>query len=199
MRPIFSPTDFVQMKGRGTRKYSFSGVEKTQFKLFDFFRICEYFENDFDYSQSLALPSEKQKPKNDDDGKDVVYNVPSILISNVKDNVKTSEYIAVPEEGMRIDREFWGTVEDECDKYISIYKPSGEIAYLVKNFIKSYISDSHFRDIIEQRKFAELNTYTGFSFNDYKSLGDLKAELPKYIKENFELNKCMEQYAKFRN
>jgi type I restriction enzyme, R subunit len=24
MRPIFSPTDFIQMKGRGTRKYTFS-------------------------------------------------------------------------------------------------------------------------------------------------------------------------------
>jgi len=199
MRPIFSPTDFVQMKGRGTRKYSFSGVEKTQFKLFDFFRICEYFENDFNYSQSLTLPSEKSKPKTGDDGKDVVYTVPEILISSAKDNVKTSKYIAVPEEGMRIDREFWGTVEDECDKYISIYKPSGEIAYLIRNFIKSYTSDLRFRDIIEQKKFAELNTYTGFSFNDYKSLGDLKTELPEYIKGNSALNKCMEEYARFRN
>jgi len=192
MRPIFSPTDFVQMKGRGTRKYSFSGVEKTQFKLFDFFRICEYFENDFDYNQSLTLPSEKSKPKTGNEGKDVVYTVPEILISSAKDNVKTSKYIVVPEEGMRIDREFWGTAEeDEWGKYISIYKPSGEIAYLVKKFIESYVSDQRFRDIIEQGKFAELNTYTGFSFNDYKSLGDLKTELPKYIKENLVFSKSL--------
>ena len=28
MRPVFSPTDFIQMKGRGTRKYTFSYVQK---------------------------------------------------------------------------------------------------------------------------------------------------------------------------
>jgi hypothetical protein len=105
----------------------------------------------------------------------------------------------VPEEGMRIDREFWGTVEDECDKYISIYKPSGEIAYLARNFINSYVSNLRFRDIIDQKKFAELNTYTGFSLSDYKSLGDLKTEILEYIKENSALNKCMERYAGFRN
>ncbi len=56
-RPIFSPTDFVQVKGRGTRRHSFldqlfdpsvaenvGEPEKTAFKLFDFFANCEYFE-----------------------------------------------------------------------------------------------------------------------------------------------------------
>src|SRR2546428_12405212 len=54
MRPIFSPTDFVQIKGRGTRKYTFAHkqkedgqfeeakVNKDKFKLFDFFANCEY-------------------------------------------------------------------------------------------------------------------------------------------------------------
>ena len=28
LRPIFSPTDFIQIKGRGTRKYIFRYVEK---------------------------------------------------------------------------------------------------------------------------------------------------------------------------
>ena len=68
-RPIFSPTDFVQIKGRGTRKHSFLdhlrgrgadlGVEepeKTTFKLFDFFGNCEYFETEFNYDQVLTLP-----------------------------------------------------------------------------------------------------------------------------------------------
>ena len=50
-RPIFSPTDFIQIKGRGTRKHDFPELlfdeelkdtvtesQKTAFKLFDFFR-----------------------------------------------------------------------------------------------------------------------------------------------------------------
>ena len=53
LRPIFSPTDFIQIKGRGTRKHDFifkernSGQEivhkhpKETFKLFDFFGNCE--------------------------------------------------------------------------------------------------------------------------------------------------------------
>ena len=46
MRPVFSPSDFVQIKGRGTRKYLFEyedlptveqfAAEKTTFKFFDF-------------------------------------------------------------------------------------------------------------------------------------------------------------------
>jgi len=72
MRPIFSPSDFVQIKGRGTRKHDFleqlfdkqlkaellagGKREKTQFKLFDFFANCEYFEEKFNYDEVLKLP-----------------------------------------------------------------------------------------------------------------------------------------------
>ncbi len=70
-RPVFSPTEFVQIKGRGTRKHDFaeqlsdtrlkeelnpSQQKKTAFKLFDFFGNCEYFEQEFDYDQVLQLP-----------------------------------------------------------------------------------------------------------------------------------------------
>ena len=53
LRPVFSPTDFVQMKGRGTRKFTFKykdedgetqRVIKDKFKFFDFFANFEYFE-----------------------------------------------------------------------------------------------------------------------------------------------------------
>lgn len=78
-RPIFSPTDFIQIKGRGTRRHNFlidlhdqdlkatvKQPEKTAFKLFDFFANCEYFEKDFKYDEVLALP----KPKNENGGGD---------------------------------------------------------------------------------------------------------------------------------
>ena len=65
-RPIFSPTDFVQIKGRGTRTHDFrdqiidvsaadvAQPKKTAFKLFDFFANCEYFETEFNYDEILA-------------------------------------------------------------------------------------------------------------------------------------------------
>ena len=63
-RPIFSPTDFIQIKGRGTRLFTFKHgegegtrtVKKDAFALFDFFANCEFFEEDFDYDQKLKLP-----------------------------------------------------------------------------------------------------------------------------------------------
>ncbi len=68
-RPIFSPTDFIQIKGRGTRRHSFldqlldndlkdaaARPHKTTFKLFDFFGNCEYFEAEFNYDEVLKLP-----------------------------------------------------------------------------------------------------------------------------------------------
>jgi len=69
MRPVFSPSDFVQIKGRGTRKHDFreqlqdetlksqvASPHKLAYKLFDFFATCEYFEDKFDYDEVLKLP-----------------------------------------------------------------------------------------------------------------------------------------------
>lgn len=73
MRPIFSPQDFVQIKGRGTRKHVFTyaplidgqvvrrQVEKEAFYLFDFFANCEYFEDKYPYDEVLDLPKLKEQ------------------------------------------------------------------------------------------------------------------------------------------
>ena len=73
LRPIFSPTDFIQIKGRGTRKFEFSyknkiagetqehKYEKDTFKLFDFFGNCEYFEEKFNYDEVIELPKSTEK------------------------------------------------------------------------------------------------------------------------------------------
>lgn len=71
MRPVMSPSEFIQMKGRGTRKCDFSegwiseqeidrsiDPNKKVFYLFDFFANYEYFEKDFDYGEIVKLPTE---------------------------------------------------------------------------------------------------------------------------------------------
>jgi type I restriction enzyme R subunit len=70
-RPIFSPTEFIQMKGRGTRLFDFKECwidkeqipktvdsMKTSFKLFDYFKNYQYFEEEFNYDEVLKLPAE---------------------------------------------------------------------------------------------------------------------------------------------
>jgi len=112
MRPIFSPTEFIQIKGRGTRKYTFSfkdmnnddiTVEKDKYKIFDFFANYEYFEEKYDYGQVIKLSSISVKlsptpPSPPPDGIGYTY---------VPDPLRTINEKPVGYEGMRIDREFF--------------------------------------------------------------------------------------------
>ncbi|MFA6008184.1 MAG: DEAD/DEAH box helicase family protein [Candidatus Shapirobacteria bacterium] len=123
-RPIFSPTDFIQIKGRGTRKHNFleqlfdpalaeavREPEKRSFKLFDFFANCEYFEEKFDYDEVLKLPALKTKQKHKGD-----ETPPSELIGlythSGEDILATIEERKVGFEGMKIDRMFFERFED---------------------------------------------------------------------------------------
>lgn len=67
MRPIFSPTEYIQIKGRGTRRFTFrighTVYEKDRFFLLDYCAVAEYFEEKYDYSLPLKLPPEKREPK----------------------------------------------------------------------------------------------------------------------------------------
>jgi type I restriction enzyme R subunit len=59
MRPIFSPTEYIQIKGRGTRLFTFkignTEYEKKNFFLLDFCAVAEYFEEQYDYTLPLKL------------------------------------------------------------------------------------------------------------------------------------------------
>ncbi len=116
-RPIFSPTDFVQIKGRGTRKHDFKdGIienrdayhgkhsEKTTFKLFDFFGNCEFFEEEFDYDQVLELPAIRRgSDAGDDQGSDS-DSYPIGYEHLGTDRLATLQEEIVGFEGMKVDR-----------------------------------------------------------------------------------------------
>ena len=115
-RPIFSPTDFVQIKGRGTRRHSFleqlfdssiadsvAQSEKTGFKLFDFFANCEYFETEFNYDEAIMLP--RLVPSDGENGEGAQ---PTKLVYGYehlgKDILATIKEETVGYGGMKIDR-----------------------------------------------------------------------------------------------
>jgi len=123
-RPIFSPTDFIQIKGRGTRKHNFleqlfdesirEGVtqpQKKAFKLFDFFANCEYFEEEFNYDEVLKLPRPQGKGRADGGGTGpvVVGGAYEHLGADILATIK-EETIGL--EGMKIDRMFFEKFED---------------------------------------------------------------------------------------
>jgi type I restriction enzyme R subunit len=127
-RPIFSPTDFIQIKGRGTRKHDFreqlfdealkesvTAPRKTAFKLFDFFATCEYFEEKFNYDQVLKLPPRQSAAKIVDGSEDGEGPVaPTGGYEYLGDDLLTDFKVEkVGAEGMRIDREFYAKFEDK--------------------------------------------------------------------------------------
>lgn len=127
-RPIFSPTDFIQIKGRGTRKHDFreqlfdeaireavKEPKKKAFKLFDYFANCEYFEEKFKYDDVLKLPK-PQGPVGPGGGgggggiRGRTYEHLGVdILSTVQEEV-------VGLTGMKIDRMFYQTFEDKIRK-----------------------------------------------------------------------------------
>ena len=123
-RPIFSPTDFIQIKGRGTRKHDFRELlfdealkesvkapTKTAFKLFDFFANCEYFEEKYNYDQVLKLPKPRAQGDEGDggDGPVVTGGTYEHLGEDILASIKEE---AIGFDGMKIDRMFYEKFED---------------------------------------------------------------------------------------
>jgi type I restriction enzyme R subunit len=108
-----SPTDFIQIKGRGTRLFTFKHqdgeneqIDKDGFGLFDFFANCEYFEEDFDYDQKLIPPREPAPPGPNGGGGGAGVRIDS-LTNTSPDPIRTIEDQTVGKWGMRIDREMY--------------------------------------------------------------------------------------------
>ena len=59
-RPIFSPSEYIQIKGRGTRLFEFihdgKSYNKDTFHLLDYCGVASYFEDKYDYSEPLNVP-----------------------------------------------------------------------------------------------------------------------------------------------
>jgi len=277
MRPIFSPTDFIQIKGRGTRKFNFANKEvlkdkslieniseenlqKSRFKLFDFFANCEYFEEKFNYDEVLKLPPKgtsteggggggyvvdeydstrhdplktftvneiglegmkidrmyfekfEDKVKEDDKIKELVKQkdfdaIEQYIISQIFDKPEEYYNISKLRNAIKIDRrlslreiieKIFGFIpyfkskdellDEEFEKFDSRYLPPEEYFTFARDYFKSYITDSEFRDIIENRKYALLNTNpNGDVFR--KLPPELRFAIPEYIKDNVSLNK----------
>lgn len=276
MRPIFSPTDFVQIKGRGTRKHNFSrdiinkelkedfkDCQKKEYKLFDFFANCEYFEEKFNYDAVLELPARSTKIGGDEGPEIKTYETQD------PDKILTIHEQIIGLEGMRVDRMFfqkfenevkdnqllqeniragnWDLVlnyinneilnkpsefytieklrkaanvdrrlslreiiekiygiipyfkskdellEEEFEKFISDYKPEEkDDVVALKYFFKAYVVDNKVRDIIEKKKYTELNVNPTFNINDYKAVNkEWRDIIPNYVKDYVSINQFM--------
>lgn len=274
MRPIFSPTDFIQMKGRGTRKYTFShkeadgmgGVDevkkdKKHFKLFDFFANCEYFEEKYPYDEVIALPPTTPgiiepgpypplNPKEYENvNPDPLVGIAETLIgyegmridrkffekfeeivcadehiknkiyegkyeeaeTYIKDKVfdKPEDYFNLDKlrKSIKLDRrlslreileKIFGKIkkfktkdellEEEVQKFISIYHPEPQFVSIIGHFMKAYILDKEIQHIMETGEFSSLATNPRFTMQDLHELDGWMDPVIEYVKDYVPLN-----------
>jgi type I restriction enzyme R subunit len=272
MRPIFSPTDFVQIKGRGTRTFTFNykqrnsfgemevtGEDKKAFKILDFFANFEYFEEKFNYDEELKVPIKRDPPGPPGPPQPPIIDYENIDLDPLK-KIKTKD----PQgEFWKIDFKYWGyfteklkdheivesfvregnmkaaedyvrkyvfdkpeefftldklqksvqvdrrlslrellerafdliphfkskaeKLDEECDKFISIYKPDPEQVMYVRNFLRAYIIDKNVRQIVKSREYGKLNVNPIYS--DFKALNnEWRERIPLYVQDYVSLS-----------
>jgi len=156
MRPIFSPTDFIQIKGRGTRTYEFTkdlhdpelksqivSSKKVNYKLFDFFANCEYFEEKYNYDEILKLPRRSEMGSVSGVGGDTGTTV---IIEGYErfdpDALKSIQEQQIGLEGMKIDRMFFEKFGERVkeDEFIKTNVQEGNWERIVE-YVSTHILD----------------------------------------------------------
>ena len=155
MRPIFSPTDFIQIKGRGTRRHDFSEqlmddhlkrdfptAPKTQFKLFDFFANCEYFEDTYNYDEVLRLPAPRPATGKENGGDPGPVAYLDDYERFDPDRLATLKQRQIGLDGMKVDRMFFQKFEARvtADRELRDLVQSGQWDRVV-DYVNAHIMD----------------------------------------------------------
>jgi type I restriction enzyme R subunit len=177
MRPVFSPSDFIQMKGRGTRLHTFKYVDyandeneiiqkKSGFKLIDFFAVCEYFNEKYDYKAPLSVPKPSAQatpigpgPSVDPGGGSGTATLELGQELGLADELKTAALTAVGKEGMVVDREMFRDFvnearQDEELKRLDDENPAAALDYLKHNILDK---PNHYMTLDKIKKHFKLD------------------------------------------
>lgn len=120
-RPIASPTTYIQIKGRGTRKYTFpDGTQKKEFLVHDFCEVVKYFEEEYDFEAPLPVggtgtgggttPPPPPPP-------------PEVKTYGGTDEIVLTEMIQIGPEGEKVDRLVYITKWEKVIKQIMAENP----------------------------------------------------------------------------
>lgn len=210
MRPIFSPTEFIQIKGRGTRIHKFEykyknnlgeeeliSIDKKSFKLFDFFATCEYFEEKYQYDQVLKLPININKgndlPTFDED---TLKAKRSGYENTDKDKMLTWAEAQVDLLGMKVDHMFFQQFEAKVktDNEINLLIEAGDVEEASARAKEKYDNKpEEYFDLEKLRKSLKIDRKIGwrelleliYFNNKIKSKDDLlNDEFDKFISTN---------------
>ena len=219
MRPVFSPTEFVQIKGRGTRPHNFAeeyaggappgasgSAQKTSFKLFDFFAVCDYFEHDFNYDARLELPALREGEPDGGQGAESersVYRLPHRYLG--PDALREMRETLIGAGGMKIDRKLFDDesslalksgvaldkrLDEAFAAFVRAHPPRDEASLpALKRFFKAYAANAELREVIDGGAFAQLASNAAFSFEDLRAVPeDYRRLIPDYARGNLPLD-----------
>jgi len=179
MRPVFGPSDFIQMKGRGTRLHNFTYTDydnddnvitrvKEHFKLIDFFAVCEYFDEKYDYEAPLSVPVRISnvtvaEPVPDLDSGTLIddgangYN--SAIELGESDELKTAKITAIGREGMVIDREMFKKFVDETREDVILQQLDDKDPLAALEYLKNHVlgKPNHYMTLDKIKKHFKLD------------------------------------------
>jgi type I restriction enzyme R subunit len=175
MRPIFSPSEFIQIKGRGTRTHTFEFEDikhkKDNFYLFDFFAVVEYFETEHDYDKKLTAPTGESSgnvnPKPPKPTKGVIE-------IEEKDPLASLKGAQVGATGMRVDKDFFSIddlkkemlEDEEIQKAIK----SKDYTRVTKIVDEKYIQNPKYKHISIEKISTDLNLERIASWEEFVEL-----------------------------
>jgi type I restriction enzyme R subunit len=131
-RPVASPTTYIQIKGRGTRPFTFKdGTKKTHFVIHDFCEVAKYFEEEYDYESPLPVTV----------GKGIIIEPPEPPITPREkktylgpDETVFKEWIEIGPEGEKVDRMAYQNKWKEKIMQVAKEKPELVEAAKTNNF-----------------------------------------------------------------
>lgn len=182
-RPIASPTSYIQIKGRGTRKYTFpDGTEKKSFLLHDFCEVVKFFEEEYDFEAPLPITSGGNGGR--------TPPVPPQFPQEVQtyggsDNIFLTEMLEIGPEGEKVDRLVYITKWEKAIKQLMLENPTFEEKIRVGN------SDEEISEYLRVNIFDKPSEF--FNERNLSKAYRVFAELLDYVRAGLGIEKLPTQ------
>jgi type I restriction enzyme R subunit len=193
-RPIASPTNYIQIKGRGTRRYTFpDGSQKTKFIIHDFCEVVEYFEEEYDYNAPLPIPVPvheapvvgEEMAQYSQKAVDEHKADKGILVAKTPDKMVMTEFIEVGPEGEKVDRMHYQQRWKEKIQEVATEKPE---------IIEAARTDSFTDELMEYLNTEVLNRpIEYFNETNLAKVYRIFADITEFIKEALGIGKLPTQ------
>lgn len=191
-RPVKSPTDYIQMKGRGTRKYEFTENftdqlvrdqlaprPKEQFLIIDYFGVCEYFgEGDLYGSEPLEAP--RPSAGGSEPGEPRPYRAP--YIRHGPDQTESATQLSLTADGAVTDRSVILEQHEAYNESLALHPIADpDQRENARRLFEAYVTDEATRNAIDSRQYAALGN--AITITQYRRVPEEHRQtIPDYVR-----------------